>query len=98
MRARLVLANGSGLIDRMKTLIRILVYLVGGLILISVLFGVTVLIFFDPNDYREQIEEVVAQQTGRTLTIEGDIGLAVFPCCSVELNRTVLSNPPGFGS
>ena len=81
----------------MKTLIRIIGYLVGGLILIGVLFGVAVLVFFDPNDYREQIEEIVAQETGRTLTIEGDIGLAVFPCCSVELNRTVLSNPPGFG-
>ncbi len=81
----------------MKTLIRTIVFLVGGLILIGVLFGVAVLVFFDPNDYREQIEELVAQQTGRTLTIEGDIGLAVFPCCSIELNRTVLSNPPGFG-
>ncbi len=81
----------------MKTLIRTIFYLVGGLILIAVLFGVAVLVFFDPNDYREQIEEIVAQQTGRTLTIEGDIGLAVFPCCSIELNRTVLSNPPGFG-
>ncbi len=89
--------NGNGLIDRMKTLIRIIVYLVGGLILIGVLFGVAVLVFFDPNDYREQIEEIVAEQTGRTLTIEGDIGLAVFPCCRVELNRTELSNPPGFG-
>lgn len=91
-------ANGNGLIDQMKALIRIILYLVGGLILIGVLLGVAVLVFFDPNDYREEIEEIVAQQTGRTLTIEGDIGLAVFPCCSIELNRTVLSNPPDFGA
>lgn len=90
-------ANGNGLIDQMKALIRIILYLVGGLILIGVLLGIAVLVFFDPNDYREEIEEIVAEQTGRTLTIEGDIGLAVFPCCSIELNRTVLSNPPGFG-
>ena len=81
----------------MKALIRIILYLLGGLILISLLLGVAVLVFFDPNDYRDEIAAVVERETGRSLTIEGDIGLAVFPCCSVELDRTVLSNPPGFG-
>ncbi|GAB4353122.1 MAG: AsmA family protein [Gammaproteobacteria bacterium] len=59
-----------------------------------VLMGIVVLV--DPNDYRGEIEAVVAQSTGRALTIEGEIDLSIFPWLGLELGRTRLGNAPGF--
>ncbi len=64
------------------------------------LFAVTAVafrLFFDPNDYREDIESAVRESTGRELAIEGDIALRLFPWLAVEVGRTTLGNAPGFG-
>lgn len=58
------------------------------------LVGVIVLV--DPNDYRDEITAAVKKQTGRDMTIEGEIGLSVFPWLGLELGRVRLDNPPGF--
>ncbi len=52
---------------------------------------------FDPNDYRERITQVVETQTGRKLTIEGDLKLSLFPWIGIQLGATRLSNAAGFG-
>jgi AsmA protein len=52
---------------------------------------------FDPNDYKGQITEAVAKQTGRTLSIPGDLSLSVFPWIGVTTGKVVLSNAGGFG-
>lgn len=62
------------------------------------LVAVTVLVLtFDPNDYRDDIERIVQRKTGRELQIEGDLALSVFPWLGVELGRTTLADAPGFG-
>ena len=63
--------------------------------------GVIVLVFagaltfiaatFDPNQYKAQVAELVKEKTQRTLTIEGDIGLMLFPKLGVHLGKTRLS-------
>lgn len=63
-------------------------------VIVAVLIGI--LVFVDPNDYRGQIESAVQESTGRTLAIEGDIGLSVFPWLGLELGRVSLGNAPGF--
>ena len=48
----------------------------------GVLFGVILLILpfiIDPNDYKEQINTIVYEQTGRVLSIPGDIKLQISP-------------------
>ncbi|MBS93431.1 MAG: hypothetical protein CL799_03150 [Chromatiales bacterium] len=80
----------------MKALIRWLAIIIGGLILLSILLSVAVSILVDPNDYRAEIETAVADATGRTLTIDGELSLKTFPCCGVRLGSLSLSNPPGF--
>ncbi len=63
------------------------------------LFVVTAIafrLFFDPNDFREDIESAVRKSTGRELIIEGDISLKLFPWLAVEVGRTTLGNLPGF--
>ena len=58
---------------------------------------VAVLAFVDPNDHRDTISNVVAEQTGHELVIEGDIGLSFFPWLGLDLGRTRVANPEGFG-
>jgi Uncharacterized protein involved in outer membrane biogenesis len=72
-------------------------YVIGGLIGLIVLGLVLVLIFVDPNDFRDRIEQVVEDKTGRELTLTGDIKLSVFPWVALELGPASLGDAPGFG-
>ena len=51
----------------------------------------------DPNDYKDDIIKLVKESTGRTLTLEGDLGFTFFPNLGVSLGEAQLSNAPGFG-
>ena len=46
---------------------------------------------FDPNEYKQQVADLVKEKTQRTLTIEGDIRLLLFPKLGVYLGKTRLS-------
>ena len=50
---------------------------------------------FDPNQYKGQVADLVKEKTHRTLAIEGDIKLTLFPKLGVQLGKTRLSE---FGS
>lgn len=79
----------------MKAL-RIVGILIGVVVLVLVIGAAALLIFVDPNDYKDQITRAVEEQTGRTLTIEGDMELSVFPWLGLEIGKTRLSNAKGF--
>lgn len=70
---------------------------VGGLIALIVLALVLVVVFVDPNDYRDDIERIVESQTGRPLTLSGELQLAVFPWLALETGPASLGDAPGFG-
>ena len=61
------------------------------------LAAIALFLFFDPNDFREDIEQAVNESTGRDLVIEGDMKLQVFPWLAVEVGHATLGNAPGFG-
>jgi len=46
---------------------------------------------FDPNQYKAQLADLVREKVQRTLTIEGDIRLMLFPKLGVQMGRTRLS-------
>ncbi|MBL1320365.1 MAG: AsmA family protein [Methylophaga sp.] len=76
----------------MRTLIKIIIFLI-----ILVVAGLIALpFFFDPNDYKEEISDTIEKATGRTLTLNGDIELSVFPWIAIELGPLSLSNAKGF--
>ncbi|QGY41759.1 AsmA family protein [Pseudodesulfovibrio cashew] len=52
---------------------------------------------FDLNDYKDRITEAVREKTGRTLSFDGELRLAVFPGLGVELGGVRLGNAEGFG-
>lgn len=72
----------------LKLILLLIVLIVGALIALP--------FFVDPNDYKQEIADKVEQATGRTLTLEGDIELSVFPWIALELGPLSLSNAEGF--
>ena len=69
----------------MTRLIKILLLAVAAVIGLGVVASVAVLLFFDPNDYREEIAAGVFEETGRELFIDGEISLSIFPWLAIEM-------------
>jgi AsmA protein len=80
----------------MKVL-KVLTWILSGLLVLMVIAGVGVWLFFDPNQLKPHIQQQVEARTGRALTLEGDIRLSLFPWVGVELGPASLENAPGFG-
>ena len=79
---------------------KFLKWILAGLGIIVVLFVVAAVVLpmvIDPNDYKEEVRTVVLEQTGRELTIGGDIQWTVFPSIGLGLSELELSNRSGFG-
>ena len=72
-------------------------YIDGGLVALLVVGIVLIALFFDPNRYKGQIENAVAQATGRSFTLQGDLHVTFFPWLAVRLGPAQLGEPPGFG-
>lgn len=75
---------------------RIAIKLIFAIILIIVAGLVALPFIVDPNDYKDEISTQVEKMTGRNLTLQGDIGLSVFPWIALELGPLSLSNAEGF--
>jgi AsmA protein len=76
----------------MRILFKFIIFIV-----ILVIAGLIALLFIvDPNDYKQEISSQVEKATGRTLTLDGDIKLSVFPWIALELGPLSLSNAAGF--
>ncbi|RLA32658.1 MAG: hypothetical protein DRR11_07660 [Gammaproteobacteria bacterium] len=80
----------------MARLVKILLFLVAGVVGFGILASVALFIFFDPNDFRQEISDGVKEATGRDLVIEGDLSLSIFPWLAIEVGRTELGNADGF--
>ncbi len=81
----------------MSKLAKIIGLLIVGVVTLFVLAAVYFSLFFDANDFREDISGAVAKQTGRELVIDGDVSLSLFPWFAIEVGPTTLGNAPGFG-
>ncbi|MDQ7017292.1 MAG: AsmA family protein, partial [Gammaproteobacteria bacterium] len=81
----------------MKSLKWVLLSLFSLLLLVFILSGV-MLYTLDPNEHKTLISEQVEEQTGRNLSIKGNIQLSLFPWLGFELGETSLSNAAGFGN
>src|SRR5687768_4041123 len=70
---------------------------VGSIVALIVVVLLAVVLFVDPNDYRDDIERIVESKTGRQLTLSGDLHLSVFPWLALEAGPASLGDAPGFG-
>jgi len=78
-------------------LMKIFAYVIGGVVALVIVGLVLLVLLFDPNDYKDDLARVVEKETGRQLTLEGDLSLSVFPWIAIELGRASLGDAPGFG-
>lgn len=76
---------------------KIAAYVVGGLVGLIVLALVLIVVFVDPNDFRDDIERVVEAQTHRRLTLAGELELSLFPWLALKTGPASLADAPGFG-
>ncbi len=76
----------------MKVL-KTLLLVAGGLVALIVLVIAIVAATFDPNKYKPEIVAAVKDKTGRTLAIEGNLGLSFFPSIGISVGRVSLSEP-----
>lgn len=77
--------------------LKIFLIIVG--VLVALLLAAAIILprFFDPNDFRTQIAQIVQDETGRSFEV-GDIQLRVFPWLRVEVADAKLGNAQGFGN
>lgn len=80
----------------MKSLLRYLFIAVGTVLVLLLAFSLAVLLFVDPEDYREDIVQALNEETGRQFSLDGELSLGVFPCCSVRTGGISVSNPQGW--
>src|SRR2546421_6616987 len=71
--------------------IRYTLYAIGGLVILLVLGVAVFAMTFDPNKYKGQIETLVKEKTGRTLSLKGDLELAFWPALGAKVNGVTLS-------
>ena len=82
----------------MNRILKILGIVVGVVVLLFAALLVAVAVLVDPNDYKDDITAAVQKATGRQLTLDGKLQLAVFPTIRIAVGSATLSNAPGFGT
>ncbi len=81
----------------MKKLIKIIGIIVVAVFALVIAAAVAVTLFFDPNDYKDDITAMVKEKTGRELQLDGKLSLSFFPWIGLEVGKAELGNAPGFG-
>lgn len=78
--------------------LRIVGIVIGCIVVLLIAATIVLSLVVNPNDYKGRIEAAVQTSTGRSLTLAGNIHLAIFPSLALQLGPATLGNPPGFSS
>ena len=81
----------------MGKLLKLLFGIIGGLIGLIIVAAIAILLLVDPNDFRGEITDAVTDATGRSMKIEGELSLSVFPWLGIDTGAIELGNAKGFG-
>ncbi|MES2182319.1 MAG: AsmA family protein [Pseudomonadota bacterium] len=79
----------------MKKLLKYSAFGLGGLISVMLIVMAIVAATFNPNDYKQQIIDLVQAKKSRTLKLDGDIKLAFWPKIGADLGKVSLSEHQG---
>src|SRR5258707_7640431 len=74
-------------------ILKTLLLAAGGIVVLIALVIAVVAATSDPNKYKPEIVAAVKDKTGRTLAIEGNLGLSFFPSIGIAVGRVSLSEP-----
>ncbi len=81
-----------------KKSFKLLLSLVAVAVLFVVITAGIFLATFDANQYKQELSDLVRQETGRELEFFGDVDLTIYPALGMKLGAMSLSNAPGFGA
>lgn len=76
--------------------LRVVGWGVGAVVALVTAVLLALVVFVDPNDFKDDITQAVQEATGRELSLQGDIELSVFPWLGLNLGAAQLSNAAGF--
>ena len=76
--------------------IKILLSILAVIILSIVIAIFTIPFFINPNNFKPEVIAAVKNNTGRDLTLTGDIKISLFPWTGVSTGKMTLSNAIGF--
>ena len=62
-----------------------------GLVVLAIAGATVFALTFDPNRYKDQIERLAKEKTGRTLKLSGDLAVAVYPSLGAKVGGVTLS-------
>ena len=82
----------------MKKLLKIVGFLVVALVVLIGAAVVVVPMLVDPEDVKNQLASAVKENTGRDLSIPGEVKLSVFPWLGATLGQVSLGNAKGFSA
>ncbi|OQK15434.1 hypothetical protein AU255_18370 [Methyloprofundus sedimenti] len=80
----------------MGKLVKVILMIFSSVALLIVAAAIIIPLVVDVNDYKWEMEVAARERTGRTLKIEGDLDLSVFPWLGVSTGKILLGNAPGF--
>lgn len=80
----------------MRKTLKIILYIASMSVVIILVTVLSLPFIVNPNNFKPQIETLVKEKTGRTLTIDGDLKLSIFPWLGISTGKISLSNPQGF--
>jgi AsmA protein len=66
-------------------------YALAALVLLLVAGAAILALTFDPNEYKDEVEKLVKEHTGRTLKFHGSVKLAFWPSLGVSVGKVTLS-------
>lgn len=82
----------------MNKWLRILVGLFAVVVVLVSIALAGLAVFFEPNEYKPQIDAAIERAIGREVNIDGPIRLSFFPRLGVRTGHVTVANAPGFGS
>jgi AsmA protein len=71
--------------------LKVSLYALLALVLLLAAGAAILALTFDPNQYKDEVEKLVKEQTGRTLKFHGDVKLAFWPSLGVQVGKVTLS-------
>ena len=81
----------------MRTILKALGIAVAALAALLAIGALLLWLLFDPNNFRDDLEVLVEDGTGREFSIDDDLALTLFPWLGIETGQMRLGHAPGFG-
>ena len=81
----------------MRTILKALGIAVAAVATLLAIAALLLWLLFDPNNFRDDLEALVEDGTGREFSIDDDLALTLFPWLGIETGQLRLGHAAGFG-